>query len=233
MSDLVERLRKYRVGAEHIEPITQEAAARIEQLEAERDAWRASALSCGKMLMSFTPGGSEYFGKRIGDHYTTDEKVCGALIREKLDALHKARCDLVLANRENARLKKAAKPIGIYIASKTTHAAQWRTLRDRGAPIISTWIDEAGAGETSNWPDLWSRCVSEASSASALVVFRNENSEVLKGAWVEVGAALASGVPVFAVGCGEFSFRHHPLVFECKNLGEAFERAALAGKEPT
>lgn len=57
--------------------------------------WKENAIECGKMLQSFTPGGSEYFGKRIGeDHFATDAKACGAIIRAKLDALHQARCDL-------------------------------------------------------------------------------------------------------------------------------------------
>jgi hypothetical protein len=46
---------------------------------------------------------------------------------------------------------------GIYIASKTVHAARWRDLRAQGLPIISTWIDEAEIGATGDWPDLWHR----------------------------------------------------------------------------
>jgi len=51
---------------------------------------------------------------------------------------------------------------GIYIASKSKHAPQWRALRDSGVPIISTWIDEAGEGETLDWTALWKRCIHEA-----------------------------------------------------------------------
>lgn len=109
---------------------------------------------------------------------------------------------------------------GIYIASKTKHADKWRAMRADGWPIISTWIDEAGPGETEDFTDLWRRCVDEAKSAGALLVYR-EPDEVLKGAFVEVGAALAAGVPVVAVGCDEFSFSHHSLVERCKTLGEA------------
>jgi hypothetical protein len=94
---------------------------------------------------------------------------------------------------------------GIYIASKTKHAERWRFLRDKiGEPIISTWIDEAGPGESADLHDLWQRCITEASGCRVLVVYR-EPEDVLKGAWVEVGAALASGVPVYAVGLDEFT----------------------------
>jgi len=97
---------------------------------------------------------------------------------------------------------------GIFIASKTKHADRWRFLRDKiGEPIISTWIDEAGAGESNDLADLWRRCILEASTAELLILYR-EPEDVLKGGWVELGAALASGVTVFAVGVGEFTIAH-------------------------
>jgi hypothetical protein len=105
---------------------------------------------------------------------------------------------------------------GIYIASKTKHADRWRFLRDHvGEPIISTWIDEAGQGESGDLADLWRRCIDEASRARILILYR-EPEEVLKGGWIELGAALASGVTVFAVGIEEFTvakdarIRHFP-----------------------
>ncbi len=105
---------------------------------------------------------------------------------------------------------------GIYIASKTKHARRWRYLRDKiGEPIISTWIDEAGEGESADLDDLWRRCIGEASSCALLIVYR-EKDEVLKGGWIELGAALASNVPVYAIGLEEFTvakyrgIRHFP-----------------------
>lgn len=98
---------------------------------------------------------------------------------------------------------------GIYIASKTKHADRWRFLRDKvGEPIISTWIDEAGPGESADLDDLWHRCIKEASSCELLIVYR-EPDDVLKGAWVEVGAALAVGTPVFAIGLDDFTIAKH------------------------
>ena len=66
-------------------------------------------------------------------------------------------------------------------------------------PIVSTWIDESGEGETSDWPGLWDRCISEASTCAAMIVYVEEH-EIHKGSLVEVGAALHAGVPVFWVG---------------------------------
>jgi len=110
---------------------------------------------------------------------------------------------------------------GIYIASKVAHAVKWRDLRDvEGEPIISTWIDEAGVGESASLKDLWHRCVHEASNAAALIIYR-EPGEILKGAWVELGAALANGVPVFAVGIEEFTVANHVGITHCADLFSA------------
>ncbi|SFJ68333.1 hypothetical protein [Methylobacterium brachiatum] len=113
---------------------------------------------------------------------------------------------------------------GIYMASKTAHAPRWRQMRADGLPIISTWIDEAGAGESQCLKDLWRRCVDEAAGADCVIVYR-EPGEVLKGAFVEVGAALAVGTPVYAVGCDEFSFVNHADVTRCVSLEHALNSA--------
>lgn len=112
----------------------------------------------------------------------------------------------------------------IYVASKTKHAWRWLELRALGRPIVSTWIDEAGEGETTDLADLWDRCIREASTATAVVVYA-ERDEVLKGAYVEVGAALALGVPVFLVGDPSGTCWHHRLVTRCASVDEAFLRA--------
>lgn len=117
-------------------------------------------------------------------------------------------------------LTGAAEP-AIYIASKTRHADRWRTLRDRvGEPIISSWINEAGEGETSDWTDLWDRCASEASRAAVTIVY-HEGDDVLKGALVEAGAALASGRAVFVVGDPPGSWVHHRNVRRFPSMKEA------------
>lgn len=110
---------------------------------------------------------------------------------------------------------------GIYIASKTKHADRWRFLRDTlGDPIISTWIDEAGAGETSDHHDLWNRCITEASNCALLIVYR-EKDEVLKGAWVELGCALTNNVPVFAVGLEEYTIAKYRNIKHFRTMAEA------------
>jgi hypothetical protein len=99
----------------------------------------------------------------------------------------------------------------IYTASKTRHADKWLGLRAAGVKINATWIDEAGEGMTTDFSDLASRCVNEAKSASCVLLYC-EPGDKLKGALIEVGAALAVGVPVFSVGFEDRSaFTHHPL----------------------
>jgi hypothetical protein len=115
----------------------------------------------------------------------------------------------------------------IYIASKTIHADKWRNLRDEGWNIISTWIDEAGPGESASLPDLWLRCISESGNADVVIVYR-EPGEVLKGAFIEVGSALQAGVQVLEVGCEEFSFINHPLVGVCYSLVDALGRISTS-----
>lgn len=108
----------------------------------------------------------------------------------------------------------------IYTASKTRHAAKWRELRASGVPVNATWIDEAGVGETACFADLWCRCISEAASARIVLLYV-EQGDNLKGALVEVGAALASGVPVHVVGPVNDSWLHHPLVRRFQTVEEA------------
>jgi nucleoside 2-deoxyribosyltransferase len=112
----------------------------------------------------------------------------------------------------------------IYTASKTKHAALWRQLRDAGAPIISTWIDEAGEGESADLHDLWERCISESKACDALIVYR-EPEDVLKGAWVEIGAALAVGKPVYAVGLNGFTISKYRGIQHFPSLAAAFKAA--------
>jgi len=100
-----------------------------------------------------------------------------------------------------------------YVASKTGHAAMWRAHRASGVLINTTWIDEAGEGESACYADLATRCITEAIAADATILYC-EPGEVLKGALIEVGAALSAGKEIRCVGdCGSISrvFRKHPL----------------------
>jgi len=109
---------------------------------------------------------------------------------------------------------------GVYMASKAVHGPRWRKLRDAGWPIISTWIDEAEKGRTKDWQDLWDRCASEAAQAAVTVLYC-EPGEELKGARVEVGAALSHGRHVVIVGDIEDSWTRHRNVHWASTLYDA------------
>jgi hypothetical protein len=94
-----------------------------------------------------------------------------------------------------------AKPArrGIYVASRVKRAEMWQCCRSEGAPIISTWIDEANEGDSADLGELWSRIEREVKSAERLVFYAETEDFPHKGALVEVGIALAAGIPVVCV----------------------------------
>lgn len=108
----------------------------------------------------------------------------------------------------------------VYIASKSKHGPRWRALRDAGIPINATWIDESDEGATSDWHSLWERCIHEASTADVVIMYV-EHGETHKGSMIEVGTALAAGVPVLWVGPAVGSVTRSWRVFSCDDLGEA------------
>lgn len=116
----------------------------------------------------------------------------------------------------------------IYVASKSQHGATWRSMRDLGYPICSTWIDESEAGQTEDWSELWRRCLSESTTADALILYA-EDGESLVGAFVEVGAALSTGKPVLYVGPENVArnLLRHPNVRRVGSLDEAFAAACV------
>jgi len=72
----------------------------------------------------------------------------------------------------------------------------WRAFREEGYPIISSWIDEAGPGETASMRDLWHR-ISQETRAPACVLFAPPEDGPWRGALVEVGMVLGRGGRVF------------------------------------
>lgn len=91
----------------------------------------------------------------------------------------------------------------IYAASRASvpeRPQMWRNLRDHaGYKIISSWIDEAGPGETASMEDLWTRVLREIEYCTRLVLYVEPDDFPLKGALVEVGIALGCGKPVYVV----------------------------------
>lgn len=105
----------------------------------------------------------------------------------------------------------------VYVASKSVHGPAWRMWRDiwrRELPhvrIVSTWIDESGEGEPDDMADLWTRSINEASSAHLVIAYHGPGEE-WKGAFLEIGAALAHGADVLVLGDPPGSWKNHPRV---------------------
>ena len=131
---------------------------------------------------------------------------------------------------------------GTYIASRASlpeRSAAWRRLRDvDGWKITSTWIDEAGAGETVDLGLLWERIAAEIEQSERLVLYVEPGDFPLKGALIEVGIALAHRIPIRVVAPGVAlepqSFRpigswvRHPLVSFCDSMNDALIGATVS-----
>lgn len=111
----------------------------------------------------------------------------------------------------------------IYVASKTVHAPMWRRLRARGAPVCSSWIDEALPGETIDWPLLWARCKSEIAMCDGLVAYA-EHGEILKGAFLEMGMALALNKPVVWVGPQDLNLLKQDGIWFANSIEDALRK---------
>ena len=126
---------------------------------------------------------------------------------------------------------------GTYIASRASlpeRSAAWRRLRDEdGWKITCSWIDEAGPGDTADLGSLWSRIEAEVARSERLILYVEPEDFPLKGALIEVGMAIAHGIPIRVVAPGvvlePVSFRpigswvRHPLVAFCDTMDEALE----------
>jgi len=90
-----------------------------------------------------------------------------------------------------------------YVASRASipaRSAMWRDLRDGyDYHITSTWIDEAGEGETACNTELWQRIENEIRISDGLILYAEPDDFPLKGALVEVGMALGMGKRVMIV----------------------------------
>jgi len=116
----------------------------------------------------------------------------------------------------------------IYVASRAIpeRVAMWLAMREQGFNVTSTWINEAGPGETASFPDLWQRIIAEIGRSSRFVLYAETQDFPLKGALVEAGAAIALGKPVICVLPGVVleprnmrplgSWAQHPLVTLCQ-----------------
>lgn len=114
----------------------------------------------------------------------------------------------------------------IYMASKARHAPMWIGLRNEGWNIISKWIDVWEKGAIEDWSSHWEGCIHEAARAQFTIAFVLRGED-MKGALVEVGAALAWNRTVIFVGETDYlaekryTMFEHPLVVTMSSLDGA------------
>lgn len=111
----------------------------------------------------------------------------------------------------------------VYTASKPHHAPMWRAIRAAGLDIVATWIDFGDKSEVTDWTKLWVDCAAESALADVTLVYIEPGDE-LRGAYVEMGCALAAGKRVFFVNPNDVHVTdavHHPMVSIFGSLHEA------------
>lgn len=89
--------------------------------------------------------------------------------------------------------------VPIYVASRASipeRSAKWRELRESGVNITSSWIDEAGPGETTSFEELWDRIQAEIMRSVGVLLYAEPGDFPLKGALIEAGMSLGMLKPV-------------------------------------
>jgi nucleoside 2-deoxyribosyltransferase len=116
----------------------------------------------------------------------------------------------------------------IYTASTLGQAEMWRCLAEQWMEheFVARWVSH----HVGNVPDdeafakaFWDQDLEDVSDADVLIVYA-QGEDHLRGALVEVGCALALGVPVIAVGSHPDygTWQHHAGVYRVKYFEEAY-----------
>ena len=114
----------------------------------------------------------------------------------------------------------------IYMASKVKHFQKWIDLRNEGHDIVSTWIDEAGEGQTKDKKELCSRVINEITKCNFMVVYV-EDGEFLKGALIEMGLAMSFDIPIMMVGRvlkTDSVFTHYHSIYQCSSINDGLQK---------
>ena len=123
--------------------------------------------------------------------------------------------------------------IRIYVASKIKHAEMFRVFRRDwavdGIDIQARWLDHAkeeidGTTGPEDFKIEWLVDEEDVINAKAMIIYAEPNDK-LRGALVEAGIGIASGIFVIVVGehLDYGTWQHHPLVHHAKTLRHARE----------
>ena len=137
--------------------------------------------------------------------------------------------------------KGSEEMIKFYSAGKLSSAQYWIDMEASHADFILTarWPRLVGRGvedSPENAKEFWVHDLEDVAEADILMVLAPGLSDgVLRGALVEVGAALALGIPVILIGGGDpnlGTWQYHPDITTVTNGFSAFAKARqlLKGK---
>jgi nucleoside 2-deoxyribosyltransferase len=90
-----------------------------------------------------------------------------------------------------------------YTAGKIWHAPKFQMLRDKlFYPVKARWIDlEQDDDLVQNRKDiLWEMCFEDVTQSDFFVLYSEDQTEEQRGALVEIGMAMASNKPIYAIG---------------------------------
>lgn len=118
----------------------------------------------------------------------------------------------------------------VYLASKIRHSAYLKKIRETkpNLEITSRWLDMVHLEPTQGSLDrelgawCWSIDVADVLRSDCLLVYA-EQEDILCGALVEVGVALAKDIPVFLVGTSKSfgTWKSHPQVLAFNSINKA------------
>lgn len=122
----------------------------------------------------------------------------------------------------------------VYTASKLKEGPRWRNLAQEWEEIeiVARWpfLHVTTDGEP-GWPSdcaahgsiFWQHDHEDVARADVVLVFADRDTDVLRGALVEAGMALALGKPVIVVGDnpGYGTWQYHRQVHRVATLGDA------------
>lgn len=117
----------------------------------------------------------------------------------------------------------------IYLCAAFGRQAEMRhyrtTLQRDGYTVTSRWIDMPAVAPTdpAAQGDIAEVCLIDVARADALIAYTEPvgSAYFTGGRHVEVGIALAWGMPVYVIGPVENVFHCHPRVTRCTDLVEA------------
>lgn len=89
-----------------------------------------------------------------------------------------------------------------YVSSKLCHRPMW--LRKFPHNISCTWLAGEDNLDSDSWGPMWDKYLKEVQECTDFVMYVEEG-EILKGALIEAGMALACGKPIQIVWAGDFN----------------------------